>query len=163
MYRTFFEDSEHLVMLLCYWVSAFHLQGTALLEEFFLDCCTLKMKAMYFFVTSGTSTPATQQHIPQDLNPQLHHNFLPHVQTFLFSINTVVVLEWCNCCSNSLRAGWSGVGTPVGAIFCLPLQTIPVTYLVSCTLGSRFLCWGSSSQGMSLTTHPHLVPRLKKE
>lgn len=51
----------------------------------------------------------------------LLRNLLCHVQTMLFSVNSVVALRWRNCCSNLLQAGWSGVGTPVGAIFCLPL------------------------------------------
>ena len=46
---------------------------------------------------------------------------------------------------------------PGGARFSAPIQMDPGAHMASYTMGNR------SSQGVALTTHPHLEPRLKKE
>jgi len=54
----------------------------------------------------------------------------------------------------------------VRATFSAPVQTGPGAHLPSCRpkMGNKFLFWGRGGErGMALTTHPHLVPRLKKE
>jgi len=42
-------------------------------------------------------------------------------------------------------------------------QTSPQAHPVSCTKGTGSLCRKQSSRGMAVTTHPHLMLRLKKE
>jgi len=51
---------------------------------------------------------------------------------------------------------------PVGTRFSAFVLTSPGAHPASCTMGTgSFL--GVKQQGMALTTHPHLAPRLKKE
>ena len=38
-----------------------------------------------------------------------------------------------------------------------------IIYESVCLMGPQFLFQGQSSQGMALTTHPYLEPKLKKE
>ena len=64
--------------------------------------------------------------------------------------------------SDSLRAGWSGDRIPVEARFSAPVQTGPWDHPASYTMSTGSFP-GISSQGMALTTHLHLVPRLKEE
>ena len=46
-----------------------------------------------------------------------------------------------------------------------PHPSIPAlgAYPPSYTIGTVFLSQGQSGRGVTLTTHPHLAPRLKKE
>jgi hypothetical protein len=47
--------------------------------------------------------------------------------------------------------------------FSAPVQTGPGAHPASYTMGTGSLSRGESGRGVALTTHPHLVPRLKKE
>ena len=50
-----------------------------------------------------------------------------------------------------------------GEKFPAPVQTGPGAHPVSYTMGTDSLSWVSSGRGVALTTHHHLVSRLKKE
>lgn len=62
-------------------------------------------------------------------------------------------------CSDWLRAGHSGVRTPVGAKFFVPVQTGPETHPASC--GGYQVFTGVRWLGVVLTTHPFVAPRLR--
>jgi len=51
----------------------------------------------------------------------------------------------------------------VGTKFSLSVQNGPEAHPASCTRGTRSLLRGLCGRGVALTTHLHLVPRLKKE
>jgi len=51
----------------------------------------------------------------------------------------------------------------VVARFSVPLQTGPGTHPASCTMVNASLFREQGGKGLTLTTHPHLAPRLKKE
>jgi hypothetical protein len=57
----------------------------------------------------------------------------------------------------------SGIESRWEARFSAPIQTHPGVHPASYTVGTGSLSQGLSSQGVTLTTHPHLMPRLKKE
>jgi len=61
-----------------------------------------------------------------------------------------------------LRAGRSGVRTPVGTKFSLSVQYGPEAHPASCTRGTGSLLRGLCSRGVALTTHLRLAPRLKE-
>ena len=63
-------------------------------------------------------------------------------------------------CRDSLSAGQSRDGSLVKVRFSTPMQTSPGAYIATCTMGTRFLPWGY--RGMAMTTHPHLVSKVKK-
>jgi hypothetical protein len=63
----------------------------------------------------------------------------------------------------TLRARGSGDRIPLEARFCPHVQTDPRAHSASCVGGTGSLSCGSSRQGVSLTTLPHLWPRLKKK
>jgi hypothetical protein len=65
--------------------------------------------------------------------------------------------------SDSLWAARSGNRNPVGVSFSAPVQTSLGTHPAFCTMDNGSLSWGQSAQDVTYTTHPHLVPRLKKE
>jgi hypothetical protein len=65
--------------------------------------------------------------------------------------------------SDWLLAGLSGDRIPVGARFSAPVQTDPGAHLASCTMGIGSLPGVKSGQGVTLTTHPLLVPWSWKE
>jgi len=50
---------------------------------FYLDCLTLKMKALFSFRTLGNTHPVTQCHNPKDLAPQQHHCNAQHLTMML--------------------------------------------------------------------------------
>jgi hypothetical protein len=52
-------------------------KGQSVQEDFFLDCLTLRMKAMYSFQMSANTLAMTQCHISEDLNPKII--FLPKI------------------------------------------------------------------------------------
>ena len=54
-----------------------------------------------------------------------------------------------------------GIESRWGARFSAPVQT--GAHPSSCTIGIWSLSGGYSGRGVTLTTHPHLVPMLKKE
>jgi len=65
--------------------------------------------------------------------------------------------------SDLVWAGWSEDQIPLEARFSAPIQSRPEAPPASYTMGTTIF-WGvESSRGMVMTTHPHLVPRLKKE
>ena len=64
--------------------------------------------------------------------------------------------------SDLLRAGQSGDRIPVGARFSAPVQTGPVDYPASNTMGTGSFP-GEKRPGRGVDHPPHLVPRLKKE
>jgi hypothetical protein len=65
--------------------------------------------------------------------------------------------------SDLLRVRWSGDRIPVGARFFAAVQTGTEAHPTSCTMGTGSLSRGKSGWGVELTSHPHLVPGLKKE
>ena len=67
--------------------------------------------------------------------------------------------------SNSLQAGWSRHQIPVRVTFSTPIQTGPGAHPASYTIHSTSFLGGrgSGGRGVALTTHPHLVQRIKKE
>jgi hypothetical protein len=62
----------------------------------------------------------------------------------------------------SLRAGRSGDGIPLGAIFSAPVQIGPWAFPTSCTVGTGFLWRRKNRRDGASTILPHLAPRLKK-
>jgi hypothetical protein len=60
-----------------------------------------------------------------------------------------------------LRAGRSGDRIPVGARFSVSVQTDPGAHPASYTMGSGSFPGVESCRGVTLTTHPLLVPRSK--
>ena len=68
-------------------------------------------------------------------------------------IVVVVDLQW---------AGWSRDQIPKGTRFSAPIQTSPWAHPASYTMDGRSLP-GVKQPSVSLTTHPNLVPSLKKE
>jgi len=60
-----------------------------------------------------------------------------------------------------LRAGRSGDPVLVGARFSSPVQTGPEAHSASCTMGTGPFPGVRCSRGVTLTTHPFLVPRPK--
>jgi hypothetical protein len=65
--------------------------------------------------------------------------------------------------ATELWAERSGDRIPVGARFFAAVKTGSGTHLASYTMGTESLTRGESGRGVELTTHPHLVPGLKKE
>ena len=61
--------------------------------------------------------------------------------------------------SDWLRAGRSGDRIPVWARFSAPVQTGPGIHPASCTTGTGSFPGLKSGRGVTLTTHPLLVPR----
>jgi len=56
----------------------------------------------------------------------------------------------------------SGDRISVRATFSAPVQTGPGAHPPSRRMGNRSLFWGRGGErGMALTTHPHLLPRVK--
>jgi hypothetical protein len=51
----------------------------------------------------------------------------------------------------------------VGARYFAAVKTGPGAHPASCTMATGPISRGYSGRGVELTTHPHLVPRLKKE
>jgi hypothetical protein len=51
----------------------------------------------------------------------------------------------------------------VEARFSAPNQKGPGTHPASCTMGTDCISLGYTGQGVALTTHPPLAPKLKKE
>jgi hypothetical protein len=62
-----------------------------------------------------------------------------------------------------LRAGRSGDRIPVGARFSAHVQTVPGAHPASCTMGTGSFPGVESGRGVTLTSHPLLVPRSKKQ
>ena len=67
------------------------------------------------------------------------------------------------CIATTLRAGGSVDRIPLEAIFCAHVQTGHRGHAASCVVCTGSLSCGSSRQGVSLTTLPHLAPSLNKE
>ena len=65
--------------------------------------------------------------------------------------------------SDLLWAGQSGDRIPMGARFSTPIQTAPGAYPASYTMGIGSFLGGNVAREWRLATHPHPVPRLKKE
>jgi hypothetical protein len=63
--------------------------------------------------------------------------------------------------SDWLRAGRSGDRISVGVRFSAPVQTGPGAHPLSCTLGTVSFPGLESGRGVTLTSHPLLVPRSK--
>jgi len=59
-------------------------------------------------------------------------------------------------------AGRSGDRIPVGARFSAPVQTGPGAQPASCTMGTGSFPVVKSARGVTLTSHPLLVPWLRK-
>jgi hypothetical protein len=60
--------------------------------------------------------------------------------------------------SDWLRAGQSGDRIPVGARFSAPVQTGPGAHPAYCTMNTGSFPGVKSGQGVTLTSHPLLVP-----
>jgi len=67
------------------------------------------------------------------------------------------VVYLCSVVCDSLLGGESVAQTPVGTRLSIPIHTNPKAHPVSCRMGTASL-----SQGMALTTHPHLALRLQE-
>jgi hypothetical protein len=67
------------------------------------------------------------------------------------------------CTSHWLWAGLSGDQIPVGARFSAPVQIGPGAHPASCTMGTGSVLGVKSSQGVTLTPHPLLVPLVMEE
>jgi hypothetical protein len=65
--------------------------------------------------------------------------------------------------SDWLRDGQSGDRILMWARFFAPVQTGPGAHLASCTMGDRSLPGVESGRGVTLTPHPLIVPRSKKQ
>jgi len=55
---------------------------------------------------------------------------------------------------DTLMIGQSGVRSQAGSRLSVPIQTSPGAHQASCTMGGK-------AARMTLTTHPHLRPKLK--
>ena len=64
--------------------------------------------------------------------------------------------------ATELRAGRSGDRIPVGARFSAPVQTGPGAHPASCTRGTGSFLGVKSGRGVTLTSHPFLVPWSRK-
>ena len=71
--------------------------------------------------------------------------------------------RWLSQYSDLLRAGRSGDRIPVGARFSAPVHTGPGAHPASCTMGTGSFPRPKSGRGVTLTSHPLLVPWLIKE
>ena len=76
--------------------------------------------------------------------------------------------EWAGAGSvvgiaTTLRAGRSEDLIPMGARFSAPVQTGPGAHPASCTMGTGSFPRVKSGRGVTLTTHPLLVPLVVKE
>jgi hypothetical protein len=80
-----------------------------------------------------------------------------HYLLSVYYINSIYMFR-----SDWLRAGLSGDRIPVGARFFAPVQTCPGAHSASCTMGTGSFRWIESGRGVTLTSHPLLVPRTKK-
>ena len=78
----------------------------------------------------------------------------------MYSVQETMVARTAYLCSDSLGAGESGVQTPRGARFSIPIQTGPEAH--SALVLGLFLGGVLGSQGMAMTTHNNQVQRLKK-
>jgi hypothetical protein len=65
--------------------------------------------------------------------------------------------------SCEIRGLYFYICTPVGTRFSAPVQTGPVVYPASCTMGTGSFPGVESGRDVTLTPHPHLVPRSKKQ
>jgi hypothetical protein len=65
--------------------------------------------------------------------------------------------------SDWLRAGRSGDRIQVGARFSAPVQTGPKAHPASCIMGKESFPGVECGRGVTLTPHPLLVPRFKKQ
>jgi len=88
-----------------------------------------------------------------------------------------ITLQWNKLCAfkhgsgpgssvgiaTELRAGRSGDRIPVAARFSAPIQTGPGAHPASCTIGTRSFPGVKSGRGVTLTSHPLLVPLVMKE
>ena len=61
------------------------------------------------------------------------------------------------------KAGRLGDRIPVGARFSTPVQTGPGAHPASCTMGTESFPGVKSGRGVTLTSHPLLVPLVMKE
>jgi hypothetical protein len=105
--------------------------------------------------------------VPWRWNFMLLHQFICGLT--LFSTSYITANSgWKFCfvfgksCSDSLRAGRSGVRIPVNARFSAPVQTVPVAHLTFCTVGTGSFS-GVKRPERGVDHPPHLAPRLKKE
>jgi len=70
---------------------------------------------------------------------------------------------WRSRYSDWLGAGRSGDRIPVGARFFALIQTGPGDHPASCTMGTGCFPGVKSGLGVTLTTHPLLVPLVMEE
>jgi hypothetical protein len=98
-------------------------------------------------------------------NPCLKNLLGAIVSTPVFSADTYFKqwARWLSRYSDWLRAGPSGDRIPVRARFSAPVHTGPGAHPASCTMGTGSFPGGKSGRGVTLTPHPLLVPRSKKQ
>jgi len=89
---------------------------------------------------------------------------IPH----LVSLVAYKLVTWAGIAQSVYRTarGWTVRGPNPGgggARFTTDVPTDAVTHPASCTVGNGPNFRGRSGPGVALNTHPHLVPRLKKE
>ena len=74
-------------------------------------------------------------------------------------------MGWVSSVGIATRYGLDGprIESPWGARFSVPVQTGPGAHPASFTMGTGSFLGVKSGQGVTLTTHPHLALRLRKE
>ena len=105
-----------------------------------------------FFICECTST------LKEDGSKNFSIRFL--LRNF---VKSSIGLEQHSRYRNSVRALRFGNRIPAVARFSTPVHTGPWTHPASYTTGTSSFPGGEVARGVALTTHPHLVPRLKKE
>jgi len=96
------------------------------------------------------------------------HHTHTHTQTHTLThmCVCVCVCVWAGIAQSMYRlvTGWTVRDRiPVGTRFSAHVQTGPGAHPASYTMGTGFFLGVKCGRGVALTTHPNLVPRLKKE
>jgi hypothetical protein len=104
------------------------------------------------------------------LLPLLRAHLIVHVSRIRvkYSVDKtgLLIIMWAGYRSRNsdwLRAGQSGDGIPVGAIFSAPVQTGPGAQPAPCTLDTESFQGEKSGRSVTLTPHPLLVLLVMKE
>ena len=84
------------------------------------------------------------------------HTFFPFHITNIYSLMHVTMMVIL--CVNTAATGRSGDRIPVGARYSAPVHTGPGAHPASCTMRTGSFPGVKSGRGMTLTSHPLLVP-----
>jgi hypothetical protein len=88
---------------------------------------------------------------------------IPHCVTYMKNPCPNYIYLHSKSDSDWLRAGRSGDRFPVGARFSSPVQIGPGTHPTSCTMSTLSFSGVESCRSVTLTPHPLIVPRSKKQ